>query len=99
MYKLIVKIILAIAIGVIVGTVSGNLESNKIVTYFYPLGNASVEISKESYEYEQDNKYNTHKSYKKIFFNKELGFYYGAITSSSLIILLLIPSLMKKQEV
>lgn len=97
MNKLIIKIILAIAIGVIVGTISGNRESNKIATYFMPTYNASVEISKERYEHEQNNTQNT-PTYKKISFNKELGLYYGAITSSSLIILLLIPSLMKKQE-
>jgi hypothetical protein len=98
MNRLTVKIILAIAIGVLVGTVFGNLESNKIVTYHEPTANGNSEISKDRYESDLNNKFNTNDSFRKISFNVELGFYYGAITSSSTIILLLIPSLIKKQD-
>jgi hypothetical protein len=95
MNKLIVKIILSIAIGVLVGTVSGNLESNKTITYSMRSVAGSFEISKKKYD-----EYNKRGAYvnKKVAFNKELGFYYGAITGSSLIILFLIPGLIKKQD-
>ena len=94
MNKIIIKVILAIAIGVLVGTITGNLESNKKTIYFMYSEGGGFEIPKEKYIELKDNALLN----KKISFNKELGFYYGAITSSSLIILLLAPNLLKKQD-
>lgn len=102
MNRLIIKIVMAIAIGVLIGVVSGNLESNKQITYFFD----GKEISKESYDIfmkvvkdeGSGDDYIVRAINKKVSFNKDLGFYYGAFASSSLIILLLIPSLIKKQD-
>lgn len=104
MNKLTVKIILALAIGVLVGTVAGNLENNKEGAYFHVA--FKEEISEEAYEmfmkkFKDNGSSNDHiirVLRKKESFNKELGFYYGSITSSSLIILFLIPALIKKDE-
>ena len=81
-----IKIILAIAIGILVGTVSGNLESNKELTYFHSA--FEKEISKEAYDMyvKRFKDPNGNKDRlktvlnKKVTFNKELGFYYGAMS-------------------
>lgn len=103
MNKLTIKIILSIAIGILVGTIAGNLENNKIITYY--ITSSDKEISKDKFNHiiKQNKTREIGNAYyidllKKSVFNKELGFYYGLITCSSLIILLLVPTILKKQD-
>ncbi|WPR72496.1 hypothetical protein SLW70_04980 [Flavobacterium sp. NG2] len=95
MNKLVTKIIFAFAIGMLTGTITGNLQQNKTTTYFVITDGGGFEIPKKKYD-----EFNKNGSLvnKKTSFNKELGFSYGAIASSSLIILFLIPSMLKKQD-
>ena len=95
MNKLVIKIIFALAIGILTGTITGNLQQNKTITYFIVTDGGGFEIPKKKYD-----EFNQNGSLvnKKTSFNKELGFYYGAIVGSSLIILFLIPSIFKKQD-
>ena len=99
MERLFSKLIIAIAVGILVGTVIGGMEKNQKVEYYF-INDTTQEVSEDFYKRlneDSDMKWRE-KVFKKTTFNKDLAFYYGAITGATLMILLLIPYLIKNKK-
>jgi len=97
MSKIKVKLIIAITIGLLVGTIVGYVKSNK--SYYRNFLRDDVKISKEEYEYNIWNNKEEKRDYRiEETFNKGLALLTGVSTGAPLIIIILLPTLFKKEH-